>query len=186
MSWQQRWVSSKTPVVNVSELQQVRVQWNSACFNFFFSWLHRFHSFSVIQISSHLGHLHLLLWKTILNWSRGWDEHPARTEKRPGGLETELLVPLFLAGWRGTLHVTAAPSLSWSHETSSPLPHFCNCWHSSESTESRSFCPWTDVLSELWLQNTGTQRACVFSDLLVIQFFKFYFIFSSLTYAVKW
>lgn len=39
---------------------------------FFFSWLHGFHLFSVIQISSHLGHLHLHLWKTILNWSRSW------------------------------------------------------------------------------------------------------------------
>lgn len=165
MSWQQRWVCSKTPVLNASELQPVQVQWNSAHCKIFFSW----HSFSVIPVSSHLWHLHLLLWKTILNWSRDWEEHPASTEKRPGGLETELVVPLFLAGWRGTLHATAASSLSWSHETSSPIPHFCNCWHPSESTECRSFYPWADVLFRT-LQNTGTQRTCVFSDLLAIIF----------------
>lgn len=111
----------------------------------FFLTLRRFLSFSVIQISPHSGHLHLLLWNTSLNWSWGWEEHPAGTEKRSGGSETELVVPLFLAGWRVTVHLTASPSFSWRHEISSPLPHFCNCWHPFESTESHSFCVWTEV-----------------------------------------
>lgn len=50
----------------------------------FFSWLHVFLSFPVIQISPHLRHLHLLLWITSLNWSCDWEEHPASTEKSAG------------------------------------------------------------------------------------------------------
>lgn len=129
---------------------------------FLFATLRRFLSFSVIQISPHPGHLHSLLWNTSLNWSWGWEEHPAGTEKRSGGSETELVVPLFLAGWRGTVHLTASPSFSWRHEISSPLPHFCSCWHPSESTESHSFCVWIEALfSILALKHRNPKNLCM-------------------------
>lgn len=144
---------------------------------FFFSWLHGFHSFSVIQISSHLVYLHLLLWQTILNWSRGWEEHPASIEKRSGGLEAELVVPLFLAGRRGTVHATAPPSFSWRQETSSPLPHFCNCWHPLR-VQRATFLS----LNRSAFQNFGCKtqepKELVYSMTLLL-----YFFFSSLTYA---
>lgn len=166
MSWQQIWVCSKTPVLNVAELQQVqsKVQGNETqpFLKSFFSWLHGFLSFSVIQISPHLGCLHLFLWNTSLNWSWGWEEHPASAEKRAGGSATELVVPLFLAGWRGIVHLTASPSFSWRHEISSPLSHFCNCWHPSESTESCSFCVWIEVLfSILALKHRNPKNLCI-------------------------
>lgn len=124
--------------------------------------IHGFLSFSIIQISPHLGHLHLLLWNTSLHWSWDWEEHPANTEKRASCSETELVVPLFLAGWRGTVHLTASPSFSWCHEVCSPLPHFCNCWHPSESTESHSFCVWTEVLfSTLGLKHRNPKNLCI-------------------------
>lgn len=157
--------------MNFSKLKEKLVKWNSVLFKNFFSWLHGFHSFYVIWISCHLGHLLFLLWKTILNWSRGWEKHPASSEKRPGGLEKELVVPLFLAGWRGTVHVTVvllsagAMRLPLLFHTSAIADTHLRVQRATVSVlEQKCF-------SELRLQNKGTQRICVFSNFVAIIFF---------------